>query len=245
MIYPLVTGFHWADFDFQWYIEGCRSRPGPAKTASGFHSVETFINQPVHPGTDNITIPAYVAGVIAGKMPPGTTPMQVADQIDARADARCAAIAQSLEHAARRSAARVRRHARRHAAHGAARQVLRGKDSRRDRARAVSRDSGDANISDKAVEHLNARAQQLVAIHAARAGALIGIRSGPTAWACVDWKELDAEVRRRHRMIAENGAARIAFSRLNNLNEPERKRSASAQVLRIDTGSATDRHAIR
>ncbi len=51
MIYPLVTGFHWADFDFQWYIEGCRSRPGPAKTASGFHSVNTFINQPVHPGT--------------------------------------------------------------------------------------------------------------------------------------------------------------------------------------------------
>ena len=51
MIYPLVTGFHWADFDFQWYIEGCRSRPGPAKTASGFHSVETFITQKVHPGT--------------------------------------------------------------------------------------------------------------------------------------------------------------------------------------------------
>ena len=56
MIYPLVTGFHWADFDFQWYIEGCRSRPGPAKTTSGFHSVETFINQPVHPGTNNIPI---------------------------------------------------------------------------------------------------------------------------------------------------------------------------------------------
>ena len=55
MIYPLVTGFHWADFDFQWYIEACRSRPGPAKTVSGFHSVETFIQQPVHPGTDNIS----------------------------------------------------------------------------------------------------------------------------------------------------------------------------------------------
>jgi hypothetical protein len=87
MIYPLVTGFHWADFDFQWYIEGCRSRPGPAKTASGFHSVETFINQPVHPGTDNIPIPAYVAGVMAKKIPPGTTPFQVADQIDARVNA--------------------------------------------------------------------------------------------------------------------------------------------------------------
>jgi hypothetical protein len=86
MIYPLVTGFHWADFDFQWYIEACRSRPAPAKTASGFHSVETFINQPVHPGTRNIAIPAYVAGVIAGKMPAGITPMQVADQIDVHAD---------------------------------------------------------------------------------------------------------------------------------------------------------------
>jgi hypothetical protein len=87
MIYPLVTGFHWADFDFQWYIEACRSRPGPAKTASGFHSIETFITQPVHPGTDNINIPDYVAGVIANRIPPGTTPLQVADRIDARADA--------------------------------------------------------------------------------------------------------------------------------------------------------------
>jgi len=97
MIYPLVTGFHWADFDFQWYIEGCRSRPGPAKTASGFHSVETFINQPVHPATNNISIPAYVAGVIAKKIPSGTTPFQVADQIDARADAVFAAFRQSWQ----------------------------------------------------------------------------------------------------------------------------------------------------
>jgi hypothetical protein len=87
MIYPLVTGFHWADFDFQWYIEACRSRPGPAKTASGFHSVETFINQPVHPGTANVAIPAYVAAVLAHKTLSGTTPLEVADQIDARADA--------------------------------------------------------------------------------------------------------------------------------------------------------------
>ena len=94
MIYPLVTGFHWADFDFQWYIEACRSRPGPAKTASGFHSVETFINQPVHPGTRNIAIPAYVAGVVAKKIPEGVTPLQVADQIDASADAALGGLAQ-------------------------------------------------------------------------------------------------------------------------------------------------------
>ncbi|HUQ11291.1 MAG TPA: hypothetical protein VM146_13335 [Steroidobacteraceae bacterium] len=91
MVYPLVTGFHWADFDFQWYIEGCRSRPGPAKTASGFHSVETFIGQPVHPGTDNITIPNFVAGETKG-----TSPLQVAANIDARADAALAGL-QPLE----------------------------------------------------------------------------------------------------------------------------------------------------
>jgi hypothetical protein len=85
MVYPLVTGFHWANFDFQWYIEGCRSRPGPAKTETGFHSVETFIDQPVHPGTDNLTIPAYVAALMRSQKPVGKTPLQVADQLDARA----------------------------------------------------------------------------------------------------------------------------------------------------------------
>jgi hypothetical protein len=87
MIYPLVTGFHWADFDFQWYIEACRSRPGPAKTASGFHSVDTFITQPVHPGTDNISIAKYVESTEHDVLPQGTTPFQIADRVDARADA--------------------------------------------------------------------------------------------------------------------------------------------------------------
>jgi hypothetical protein len=85
MVYPLVTGFHWANFDFQWYIEACRSRPGPAKTETGFHSVETFIDQPVHPGTDNITIPAYVATLMNSQKPAGKTPLQVAAELDARA----------------------------------------------------------------------------------------------------------------------------------------------------------------
>jgi hypothetical protein len=98
MIYPLVTGFHWANFDFQWYIEGCRSRPGPAKTASGFHSVETFIDQPVHPGTDNLTIPAYVDGVVAKRTPAGTTPLAVANEIDRRADAVLGSIATFSKH---------------------------------------------------------------------------------------------------------------------------------------------------
>jgi hypothetical protein len=103
MIYPLVTGFHWANFDFQWYIEGCRSRPGPARTESGFHSVETFISQPVHPGTDNIPIPKYVEAGSPAK-PAGTTPPQVARRIDARADAALAGLARLTRGAARGNA---------------------------------------------------------------------------------------------------------------------------------------------
>jgi hypothetical protein len=87
LIYPLVTGFHWGEYDFQWYIEGCRSRPGPAQTASGFHDVNRFITLGVHPATDNIAIPRYVASVVAGKRVAGTSPLDVAARIDQRADA--------------------------------------------------------------------------------------------------------------------------------------------------------------
>ena len=60
MIYPLTTGFHWGSLDFQWYIEACKSRPGPAETESGFHDVNRFISLPPHPSTNNISIPDYV-----------------------------------------------------------------------------------------------------------------------------------------------------------------------------------------
>jgi hypothetical protein len=92
LIYPLVTGFHWGEFDFQWYIEGCRSRPGPAQTASGFHDVNRFITQGVHPGTDNIPIVRYVASVAQGEPLSGTTPLQVADRVARHADAALAAL---------------------------------------------------------------------------------------------------------------------------------------------------------
>ncbi len=86
MIYPLTTGFHWGALDFQWYIEACKSRPGPAQTASGFHDVNRFITLGPHPGTDYRAIPDYVKDVIAGRPSPGTTPFEVADQIQAHAE---------------------------------------------------------------------------------------------------------------------------------------------------------------
>jgi hypothetical protein len=86
LIYPNVTGFHWGALDFQWYIEGCCSRPGPAQTASGFHDINRFITLGTHPGTDYLAIPDYVAAVAAGKQPTGTTPLQVSRQIHGHAD---------------------------------------------------------------------------------------------------------------------------------------------------------------
>ena len=93
MTYPLTTGFHWGQFDFQWYVEACLSREQPAQTRSGFHDVNRFITLGVHPGTDNIPIPKYVEGLAGGKMPPGTTPLQVAESLHRHADAALAALA--------------------------------------------------------------------------------------------------------------------------------------------------------
>lgn len=86
LIYPITTGFHWGDMDFKWYIEGCFSKTGPAETPTGFHDINRFITLGTHPGTDNLTIPAYVEAVTAGKQPIGTTPIQISQQLHSHAD---------------------------------------------------------------------------------------------------------------------------------------------------------------
>lgn len=87
MTYPLTTGFHWGEYDYQWYIEACRSRPGPAQTESGFHDVNRFITLDPHPDTDNMSIPDYVEAVVSGENSLATTPVQVADALDEHATA--------------------------------------------------------------------------------------------------------------------------------------------------------------
>jgi hypothetical protein len=190
MIYPLVTGFHWANFDFQWYIEACRSRPEPAKTASGFHSVETFINQPVHPGTDNLSIPQYVAGVTSGSMPAGTTPVQVAERIDAHVDAVLAPNALAAPRAGQREYAETARDITLMANLGryyAAK--IRGATEL-----ALFRATRDAQHQQLAVKHLEAAAK-------AWGTYVEGVRKayGASFWTnrvgLVDWQELTAEVR--------------------------------------------------
>jgi hypothetical protein len=60
MIYPITTGFHWGPLDFQWYIEGCKSRPEFAQNETGFHDVNRFINLPPHPRSGYQSIPDYL-----------------------------------------------------------------------------------------------------------------------------------------------------------------------------------------
>lgn len=83
MVYPRVTGFHWGNLDFMWYIEGMRSEDKYAKkkgarTGSGFHDVETFINMPPHPyaGVQSI------ADFVQRKKSDAISPLVLADLID-------------------------------------------------------------------------------------------------------------------------------------------------------------------
>ncbi len=86
MVYSITTGFHWGDLDFKWYIEACFSKPEPAQTPSGFHDINRFITLGTHPGTDYVSIPAYVDAVASDKQPSGTTPIQVSQQLHGHAD---------------------------------------------------------------------------------------------------------------------------------------------------------------
>ena len=85
MVYPLTTGFHWGALDFQWYIEGCESRPGFAHNETGFHDVNRFISLEPHAQSNCLSIPQYAKnpGKVdsSGKL----SPIQVADSLDRRA----------------------------------------------------------------------------------------------------------------------------------------------------------------
>jgi hypothetical protein len=86
MIYPTTTGFHWGPLDFQWYIEGCKSRPGYAQNETGFHDVNRFINLPPHDKSGFQSIPDYVKMTRDGGTSEVKTPMEVANMLHAQSD---------------------------------------------------------------------------------------------------------------------------------------------------------------
>lgn len=86
MIYSTTTGFHWGSLDFQWYIESCKSRPGPAQNETGFHDVNRFISLPPHACSGDQSIPDYVSMKMAGGSSELTSPPGVAQKLHAYSD---------------------------------------------------------------------------------------------------------------------------------------------------------------
>lgn len=81
MVYPTVTGFHWGSLDFQWYIEGCQSKPSFAKTRTGFHDVNRFITLAPHLRSGCQSIPDFVTMTKGGGTTDLRTPPDVADTL--------------------------------------------------------------------------------------------------------------------------------------------------------------------
>ncbi len=86
MIYPITTGFHWGALDYQWYIEGCKSRPEPAQTKTGFHDVNRFINLKPHEESGYQSIPDYVKMIIEKKTSKLISPIEVSKTLHIHAD---------------------------------------------------------------------------------------------------------------------------------------------------------------
>lgn len=93
-IYPVTTGFHWGDLDFRWYIEGCKSRPEPAQTESGFHDVNRFITLPPHRESGYQSIPDYVSSIVNNRTSDLLSPFQVAEMLHCHADSALKLISQ-------------------------------------------------------------------------------------------------------------------------------------------------------
>lgn len=87
MVYPTTTAFHWGEVDFKWYIEGCKSRPGPAQNKTGFHDVNRFITLAPHPKSGFQSIPDYVKMKMADSTSTLKTPLEVAKKLSEHADA--------------------------------------------------------------------------------------------------------------------------------------------------------------
>jgi hypothetical protein len=85
MIYPLTTGLHWGQLDFQWYIEACQSRAEFAQNKTGFHDVNRFINLDPHPRSNCQAIAQFAKHPHQPPEQGKQTPMQVADRLDRHA----------------------------------------------------------------------------------------------------------------------------------------------------------------
>lgn len=86
MVYPTTTGFHWGQFDFMWYIEGCKGRKQFTKTETEFHDVNSFINVKPHSLSGFQSIPDYVKMIIEKDTSNLLSPFKVSQMLHDYAD---------------------------------------------------------------------------------------------------------------------------------------------------------------
>ena len=76
--FPYVTRFFWGDIDIKWFPEACRKR-------EGFYTVRDFVKGGTMPGAGVLNIIEWRTGLLAKRMPPGVTPLEIAATLDANA----------------------------------------------------------------------------------------------------------------------------------------------------------------
>lgn len=79
-IIPTVNTFYWKNWDFMWSVENSNSYN------EGFQSIEDFARGETMQSSGMLNVRDFVAGELAGEIPAGTTPVQVADSIEAFAN---------------------------------------------------------------------------------------------------------------------------------------------------------------
>ncbi|MFN0123999.1 MAG: carbohydrate-binding family 6 protein [Blastocatellia bacterium] len=79
--FPYITRFFWGDIDVRWFPEACLSNP----SYKGYYTVRHFIEGGTMPGAGVRNILDWRAGTLAGKMPEGVTPLEIAATLESNA----------------------------------------------------------------------------------------------------------------------------------------------------------------
>jgi hypothetical protein len=83
--FPSITRFFWGDIDIKWFPEACRRK-------TGFYTVRHFVEGGTMPGAGVLNILEWRQGLLAKKMPPGVTPLDIATTLDTNATRALAAL---------------------------------------------------------------------------------------------------------------------------------------------------------
>jgi hypothetical protein len=76
--FPYITRFFWGDIDVKWFPEACRKK-------GRFYHVRDFVEGGTMPGAGVLNIIEWRNGELDKKMPPGVTPLEIADTLEANA----------------------------------------------------------------------------------------------------------------------------------------------------------------